>query len=80
MIRAAGIFAVAVLCVAIAGCGGGGNGGGGGTPTLTLASTAVPFAAVAGFGGDLARVNDHVTITGGNSAALRPQVMLRGLM
>ena len=36
-------------------------------PTLSVATTAVPFGAVAGFGGDLTAFADNVTITGGSS-------------
>jgi hypothetical protein len=65
MNRAAGILAVGILCAALAACGGGS--GGGAMPTLSVATTAVPFGAVAGFGGDLTAFADNVTITGGSS-------------
>jgi hypothetical protein len=67
MNRADGIFSMVTLCVALAACGG--SGGNGGTPTLTVASNTASFSAVAGFGTDLFPVKDHVTISGGNSAA-----------
>src|SRR5271154_2561879 len=66
MNRTAGIFLTIFLCASLVACGGGS--GGGGTAILSVASTSVPFAAVAGFGGDLVSFSDQGTITGGNSA------------